>query len=127
DAGGRTLSQQTYSLRVVELPKDVEARRKRLEGADPLAKSGPWLKPQIESVPTTLSAEVVQMKAVGPELEATVVVKNTGTKPAYPVRLAALPDAYSAVWSDNYFWLDPGDRVRGAGTDPHGHDRHRPG
>jgi hypothetical protein len=40
-----------------------------------------------------------------------VVVKNTGTKPAYPVRLAALPDAYSAVWSDNYFWLDPGDRV----------------
>src|ERR1019366_1091344 len=83
----------------------------RLEGADPLAKSGPWLKPQIESVPTTLSAEVVQVKAAGPELEATVVVKNTGTKPAYPVRLAVLPDAYSAVWSDNYFWLDPGDRV----------------
>ena len=111
DVGGRPLSQQTYSLRVVNLPTDAEARRKRLEGADPLAKSGPWLKPQIESVPTTLSAEVVQVKAAGPELEATVVVKNTGTKPAYPVRLAALPDAYSAVWSDNYFWLDPGDRV----------------
>ena len=111
DVGGRPLSQQTYSLRVVNLPTDAEARRKRLEGADPLAKTGPWLKPQIETVPTMLSAEIVQLKAAGPELEATVVVKNTGTKPAYPVRLAALPDAYSAVWSDNYFWLDPGDRV----------------
>ena len=111
DVGGRPLSQQAYSLRVVNLPTDAEARRKRLEGADPLAKSGPWLKPQIESVPTSLSAEVVQVKAVGPELEATVVVKNTGTKPAYPLRLAVLPDAYSAIWSDNYFWLDPGERV----------------
>jgi hypothetical protein len=111
DAGGRQLSQQTYSLRVVKLPTDAEARRKRLAGADPLAKTGPWLKPQMESVPTTLSAEIVQVKTAGPELEATVVLKNIGTKPAYPVRLAALPDAYSTVWSDNYFWLDPGDRV----------------
>lgn len=111
DASGRLLSQQTYSLRVVNLPTDPEARRKRLEGGDPLAKSGPWLKPQIASMPTTLSAEVVQFKQVGPELETTVVVRNTGTKPAYPVRLTALPDAYSAIWSDNYFWLAPGDRV----------------
>jgi hypothetical protein len=48
---------------------------------------------------------------MGPELEATVVVKNTGTKPAYPLRFAVLPDAYSAIWSDNYFWLEPGERV----------------
>ncbi len=95
---------------MVNLPTDTEARRKRLEGADPLAKTGPWLKPQIEAVPTILSAEIVQVKAAGPELS-----NCGGEKYGYETRisgdLSALPDAYSVIWSDNYFWLDPGDCV----------------
>ena len=36
-------------------------------------------------------------------------MKNAGTAPAYPVRIALLPDTCSTVWSDNYFWLAPGE------------------
>ena len=129
--GGRPLSRQTYWVRVAKLPADPEARRKWLESAEPLTKTGPWLKPQIEGLPTTLAAEIVQAKVEGTELVATVVVRNTGSTPAYPVRLAVWPDVYSAVWSDNYFWLDPGERVEMnvrvrldmAGLDPMSHPK----
>jgi beta-mannosidase len=109
--GGRPLSRQAYWVRVAALPSAPEARRKQLETAEPLTQTGPWLKTQLESLPTALGAEIVQADAAGPELQATVVVRNTGGKPAYPVRLGVWPDVYSAVWSDNYFWLDPGERV----------------
>jgi len=43
-------------------------------------------------------------------------VRNTGSKPAYPVELNVGPDTYSALWSDNYFWLAPGESVVVEGT-----------
>jgi hypothetical protein len=52
----------------------------------------------------------------GPELHVTAVVKNTGVKPAYPVVLKVDPDTYSVLWSDNYFWLAPGESVVVEGT-----------
>ena len=73
-------------------------------------------KPQIESVPTTITARVVDSKVVDHELRLTVNIKNTGVNPAYPVHLAIDPDAYSVLWSDDYFWLAPGESVTIEGT-----------
>lgn len=110
--GGRQLSRRAYWVRVVNLPTDPAARDKLLAGPDVLNKTGPWLRPQIESVPTELSAQVVSCERAGPEARLQVMVKNRGANPAYPVRLSVMPDVYSTIWSDNYFWLDPGESVR---------------
>jgi hypothetical protein len=45
-----------------------------------------------------------------------VLVKNTGTKPAYPVEMTVKPDVYSSLWSNDYFWLAPGESVVLDGT-----------
>jgi hypothetical protein len=54
---------------------------------------------------------VVDSKVSDRELRVTVNVKNTGASPAYPVHLAIEPDTYSVLWSDDFFWLAPGESV----------------
>ncbi len=98
--GGERLSRQLYYFRVHN------------EDARALSKEGPWLKPQIQRVPTRLAASVRAVRVLS-EREAivTVEVRNAGTRPAYPVSLTITPDTHSAIWSDNYMWLRPGERV----------------
>jgi beta-mannosidase len=110
-ADGRRLSQRAYCLRVLNSLSDLAVRRKWEAGpvGEPLTKTGPWLKPQIQGVPTVVSARVVDSRVADHELWLTVDVRNTGPNPAYPVHLAIGPDTYSVIWSDNYFWLAPGD------------------
>ena len=117
-ADGRRLSRRAYWLRVLKSLADPAARQKwqAVAVGEPLNTKGPWLKPQIENVPTTISARVVDSKVIDHELRLTVNVKNTGDNPAYPVHLAIDPDAYSVFWSDNYFWLAPGESVTVEGT-----------
>jgi hypothetical protein len=112
-ADGHRLSRRAYWLRVLKSLADPAARQKwqSMPVGEPLNTKGPWLKPQIENVPTTVSARLVGSKVVDHELRVTVNVKNTGANPAYPVNLAIGPDAYSVLWSDNYFWLAPGESV----------------
>ena len=115
---GHRLSRRAYSLRVLKSLADPAARQKWQAAAvgDPLNKNGPWLKPQIESVPTTVSARILDSKVTGNELHLQVNVKNTGSNPAYPVHLDLAPDTYSVLWSDDYFWLAPGESVTIEGT-----------
>jgi hypothetical protein len=117
-ANGRRLSRRAYWLRVLNFLADPAARRKWQAAAvaEPLSTIGPWLKPQIQSVPTTVSGQVVDSKVADHELRLTVRAKNTGANPAYPVQLAVAPDTYSVLWSDNYFWLAPGESVTVEGT-----------
>jgi len=50
------------------------------------------------------------------EAELTVAVRNQGSRPAYPVRVAVQPDAYPARWTDNHFWLAEGEEVTVTGV-----------
>lgn len=96
---GKQLSQQAYYFRV------------HTEEASAMTKSGPWLKPQLESVPTSLSAVIKDAHSISAtEAQVIVEVTNTGPNPAYPVALNIKPETYSVIWSDNYFWLRPGER-----------------
>jgi hypothetical protein len=110
-ANGELLSRRAYWIRVVSLPKDRATRDKQLSAPDPLVKSGPWLKTEIEEAPTEIATEILGCDRVGPEARLRLTIKNTGPNPAYPVRLTIEPDSYSVLWTDNYFWLDPGESV----------------
>jgi beta-mannosidase len=110
-ANGERLSQRAYWIRVDNLPKDPAAREKQLSSADIMVKSGPWLKTEIEGAPTEIATEILGCDQVGPEARLRLIIKNTGPNPAYPVRLTIEPDWYSVLWTDNYFWLDPGENV----------------
>jgi beta-mannosidase len=108
-ANGKRLSNRAYWIRVDNLPKDPAARDQQLSSADLPVKSGPWLKTEIEESPTEITTRILGCDQVGPEAKLRLTIKNTGRNPAYPVRLTIEPDWYSVLWTDNYFWLDPGE------------------
>lgn len=97
---GKRLSRQMYYFRI------------HAEDARAMTPDGPWLKPQIQSVPTALSASIKAVRVLSDkEASITVEVSNTGSNPAYPVELNISPDTHSVIWSDNYLWLRPGEKI----------------
>jgi hypothetical protein len=115
---GDRLSRRAYWLRVLKSLADPAARAnwQAAAVAEPLNTTGPWLKPQIKGIPTTLSAQVLKSNVADHELQLSVTVRNTGDNPAYPVQFEIEPNTYSVLWSDNYFWLAPGESVNVRGT-----------
>lgn len=111
DSAGKRLSQQAYWMRVVQSLADPEARKQwqSKPSVDAMCKTGPWLKPQVEGLPTSLEAKILSARSAGPEAEIRLVVRNTGSHPAFPVSVKIAPDVYSNLWDENYFWLPPGE------------------
>jgi beta-mannosidase len=113
DGQGVRLSRRADWIRVVKVLADP-AERKKWQSApveDVVAQSGPWLKPQLEKLPTSLEGSASFEQTSKIEGEITVAIHNAGSLPAYPVHIDLLPDVYSVVWTDNYFWLAPGEKV----------------
>jgi len=119
DSANRPVSRQAYPLRVLKSLADPEKRRKWQSQPvmETLCTSGPWLRPQLASAPTKLDARVVSSRQLSTrEAELTIEVRNVGRLPAYPVRVSVVPDEYSTVWGDNYFWLAEGETKMVTGT-----------
>ncbi len=118
DSQGARLSRREYWLRILQMLADPDARKRWQAGpvAEPLTQTGPWLKPQVERAATSLQATAKLERQSRKEAELSITVENLGEIPAYPVRLHLLPDIYSVLWSDNYFWLAPGEKVSLQGT-----------
>jgi hypothetical protein len=118
DGGGSRLSRRAYWLRIVPMLADPEARKRWQAApvAEPLTQTGPWLRPQIEASATALQAAAKVDHLSQKEIEVSVTIENQGKIPAYPVRLHLLPDFYSVLWSDNYFWLAAGEKATIRGT-----------
>jgi beta-mannosidase len=118
DAQGVRLSRRAYWLRILRMLADPEARKRWQAGPvpEPLTQTGPWLKPQVEALSTSLQSTIKLDGQTEKEASVTVTVENAGKLPAYPVGLQLLPDFYSVLWSDNYFWLAPGEKVTLHGT-----------
>lgn len=113
DSQGTMLSRRMYWLRILQMLADP-AERKHWQAApvpEPVNQKGPWLIPQVQQTRTSLSASLQVARVSGKEAEVSVTVENTGKVPAYPVSLEIVPDVYSVLWSDNYFWLAPGEAV----------------
>ena len=118
NARGVRLSHRVYWLRVLKMLADPAMRQKWQSApvAEPLSRNGPWLKPQVAELRTSLTVRGEFKQTSPQEAEVTVDVRNTGKKPAFPVRLEVNPDTYSVLWTDNYFWLAPGEEARVQGT-----------
>lgn len=117
DPSGLRVSRRSYSLRVEQMLADPVTRRQwqSVPIEERLCTKGPWLRPQIEGLPTTIEGKAVFKQTSQKDAEITVDVHNTGTVPAYPVRINILPDVYASIWTDNFLWLAPGEQtsVRG--------------
>jgi beta-mannosidase len=127
NSSGARLSRRAYWLRALKMLSDPVARKQWQSGpvAEPPTKTGPWLRPQLESLSTSIKASARLERRTKTHAEIAVSLENSGDLPAYPVRLQLKPDSYSALWSDNFFWLAPGEKVSIAGTvrlDMHGLD-----
>lgn len=111
DAAGTRLSTRNYWLRVLRSLADPQARKawQARPTTEPATTTGPWLRPQIERFPTSLEARATFESSSRAEARVNVTVRNTGSHPAFPLRLAVSPDVYPVVWSDDYFWLAPGE------------------
>ncbi|MEI6914553.1 MAG: glycoside hydrolase family 2 protein, partial [Armatimonadota bacterium] len=110
-SSGEQLSRNVYCLRIAAALADPKARAawKATPTEEVLNTKGPFLRTQVEKHPTTLHSEILNIKDQGKQAVVKVRIQNTGNKPAYPVRLTLTPDANSVLWSDNYFWLKPGE------------------
>lgn len=108
---GKQLSRNVYCPRVLDFLADPVQRTKwkSTPAATELTQTGPWLRSQMENVPTTISAKLIGVSESEKEAQVKARIKNTGKYPAYPVRLMLTPDTCSVLWSDNYFWLKPGE------------------
>jgi beta-mannosidase len=118
DSRGTLSSRRVYWLRIVQMLADPEARKRWQSApvAELTAQTGPWLKPQVEATRSSLRASAKLENQTQKEAELSLTVTNSGQVPAYPVRAELLPDTYSVLWSDNFFWLAPGETAILRGT-----------
>jgi beta-mannosidase len=118
DAQGARLSRRAYWLRILQMLADLEARKRWQAApvAEPLTQTGPWLKPQIAALATSLQSSIKIESQSAKETVVSLTIDNSGKLPAYPVRIDLLPDVYSALWTDNYFWLASGEKATIRGT-----------
>jgi beta-mannosidase len=118
DSQGNLRSRRMYWLRILKMLADPEARKRwqAAPAAEAVNQRGPWLKPQVQALPTSLRATAKLESQSKKEAEISVTVQNTGKLPAYPVRAELQPDHYSVLWSDNFFWLAPGETATLRGT-----------
>lgn len=118
DASGTRISRRMYWLRVLKMLADPEARKRWQAGPvlETLNRTGPWLKPQVQSTSTSLRGTAKVGGQSRKEAEVSITVTNAGKVPAYPVRIQLQPETCSVLWDDNYFWLAPGETAILRGT-----------
>ena len=108
---GKQLARNVYAFRCPPELEDKAARdayRAKPQRALLLAE-GPWLRPQVEKTPTTLSARLISTaRDAAGRSRLVVEVKNTGTAPAVMTHVH-VDGPINYVADDAYFWLEPGE------------------
>ena len=116
-------AQTVYWPKCLESLRDAAEREKRRSAPtqNPIYGDGPWLKETVMETKTSVCAELVSEIHENERIMKKICVKNTGSKPAFPVTVdsAELPPFYM---NDNYFLLEPGEEreinvtIRDGGT-----------
>jgi beta-mannosidase len=115
DAGGGLVSRSVYWPRSLKLMEDREFREKYYAAPQRslVFEHGPWLRKQVEAVPTTLTLEVASQKEVGENHSRfEVLVRNTGARPAFFVHINIEGTKRAFYGTDNFFWLPAGESRR---------------
>ncbi len=112
DAAGKLLARNVYTFRCPpQLENDAfreEYRRGAKQGLQ--LGEGPWLRPQLQKLPTKLGARVVAVEKESDTRGRLVVeVANTGDRPAVMTNVH-VAGRLRYVADDAFFWLEPGER-----------------
>lgn len=112
DASGKELARNVYTFRCPPQLEDEAFReeyRSRAKQGLQLSE-GPWLRPQLQKLPTTLNAKVVSVeRESGTRGRLVVEVENTGDLPAVMTNVH-VSGQLRYVADDAFFWLEPGER-----------------
>jgi beta-mannosidase len=111
-ADGKLLSRSVYWPRCLKLMNDPDFRAKYRGSPQPSLKleHGPWLRPQVAAVRTTLDLAVVSRKdASDSESTVRVRVRNTGASPAFDAHVDIAGTKRTFYGTDNDLWLMPGE------------------
>ncbi len=127
-ADGKPAVRNLYSFRCPPQLEDAafreQYRAKPSQGL--LLDKGPWLRPQLENVPTALQVRVVSQEADDPQHARIVAeVRNAGPRPSVMTHVQ-VAGSVCHVADDAFFWLEPGEartialRVRSGNGTPLG-------
>jgi len=109
---GKLVSRSVYWPRCLKLMNDPDFRAMYRGSPQPSLKfeHGPWLRPQVAAVLTSLDLAVISRKDVA-ESESTfrVRVRNTGTSPAFDAHVDIAGTKRAFYGTDNDLWLMPGE------------------
>jgi beta-mannosidase len=112
DAAGVLVSRSVYWPRSLNMLSDAKVRAefRRAPKEWPSLDKGPWLKPAVARNETALRLELLGQKpASNGRTIVELRVRNSGTNPAFPVKVDIGGVKRSFFASDNYFWLAPGE------------------
>jgi len=111
-ADGKMLSRSVYWPRCLKLMNDPGFRAKYRGSPQPSLnfEHGPWLRPQVAAVRTSLDLIVVSRKDISKsESGFRVRVRNTGTNPAFDVHVDIAGTKRAFYGTDNDLWLMAGE------------------
>jgi beta-mannosidase len=108
DAAGHPKARNVYAFRCPPQLEDAAFRTayRAQNSRGLLLDKGPWMRPQVEKAPTTLSCRVLAVeREPATQVRVRAEVRNAGALPAVNVCV----EAEGAVADDAYFWLEPGE------------------
>jgi beta-mannosidase len=111
DAQGHRLARNAYCFRCPVQLEDAAFRQKYRQAPGPGLQldAGPWLRPQLEKYPTTLTCKVVEStREDRGRTRLNVEIRNTGPRPAVMASLD-VAGRVRYVADDAGFWLEPGE------------------
>jgi beta-mannosidase len=111
-ADGTLLSRSVYWPRCLKLMSDPDFRAKYRGSPQPSLnfEHGPWLRPQVAAVRTSLDLMVISRKDVSDSESAVRVrVRNTGSSPAFDAHVGIAGTKRAFYGMDNDLWLMPGE------------------
>lgn len=108
----RLLSRSVYWPRCLKLMEDTEfrARYRAVSRPSLVLDKGPWLRPQVAAMRTSLELEVSKHQDIGGgQTRLRVRVRNTGLQPAFLTQIDIRGTRRASYGTDNFFWLGPGE------------------
>jgi beta-mannosidase len=108
----RLLSRSVYWPRCLKVMEDTEfrARYRAVSRPSLVLDKGPWLRPQVAAMRTSLELEVSKHQDIGGgQTRLRVRVRNTGLQPAFLTQIDIRGTRRGSYGTDNFFWLGPGE------------------
>jgi beta-mannosidase len=109
---GALISRSVYWPRCLKVMEDPEFRNRYRAHSQPslVLTKGPWLRPQVSAMRTSLDVAVLERQDFGDrQSRLQVRVRNAGPNPAFFTQIDIQNSKRASYGTDNFFWLPPGE------------------